>query len=329
VTAFWRDRPTLVTGATGFVGGWLVPALVARQAAVVCLVRDWIPDSEFVARGLPAQVSVVRGDARDQALVERVLGEYEVDTVFHLAAQAVVGIADRNPISTFETNVRGTWTVLEACRRSPAVRQIIVASSDKAYGSHSTLPYHEDMALQGRFPYDASKSCVDLITQCYAATYGLPVIISRCANLYGGGDLHWNRLVPGTIRSALRGERPIVRSNGRMMRDYLYVEDGVLAYLTLAEALEARRDLVGRAFNFGHRDPITVLGLVRKILDVCGRDDLAPDVRDEAEHEIFDQYLDPSRARAELGWEARFTHEAGLSRAVDWYREFLGRTGER
>ena len=254
--------PDLLTGATGFVGGWLVPALVARQAAVVCLVRDWVPDSELVARGLPAQVSVVRGDARDQALVERILGEYEVNTVFHLAAQAVVGIADRNPISTFESNVRGTWTVLEACRRSPAVGQIIVASSDKAYGSHSTLPYHEDMALQGRFPYDASKSCADLIAQSYAATYGLPVIISRCANLYGGGDLNWNRLVPGTIRSVLRGDRPIVRSNGHMIRDYMYVEDGVMAYLTLAEALEGQRALSGRAFNFGHHDPITVLGLV-------------------------------------------------------------------
>jgi CDP-glucose 4,6-dehydratase len=323
VSTFWRDRPTLVTGGTGFVGSWLVRALVARQATVVCLVRDWVPGSELTARGFPERVRIVRGDVCDQALVERALGEYEINTVFHLAAQAVVGIANRNPVSTFDTNIRGTWTLLEACRRSPAVRQIVTASSDKAYGSHSTLPYDESMALQGRFPYDLSKSCADLIAQSYAATYGLPVVISRCANLYGGGDLHWNRVVPGTIRSVLRGERPIIRSNGRMIRDYMYVEDGVLAYLTLGESLEGRRELAGRAFNFGHREPITVLALVEQILGVCRRTDLTPDVRNEAEREIADQYLDPSRARAELGWETKFTHEVGLAHAVEWYRGFL------
>jgi CDP-glucose 4,6-dehydratase len=256
-------------------------------------------------------------------LIERVLGEYEIDTVFHLAAQAVVGIASRNPPSTLDTNIRGTWTVLEACRRSPLVRQIVVASSDKAYGPHSTLPYREDMSLQGRFPYDVSKSCADLIAQSYAATYALPVVISRCANLYGGGDLNWNRIAPGTIRAALRGERPIIRSDGQRLRDYLYVDDGVSACLMLAEALAAGRVQAGAAFNFGHREPITVLAFVEQILAVCGRPDLVPDIRGEAVHEIPDQYVDPSRAAAMLGWEARFAHPEGLTRTYDWYRRFL------
>jgi len=325
MTPFWRDRPTLVTGATGFLGGWLVPALLERSATVVCLVRDWVGESELVRRGCLDRVSVVRGDLRDQELMERILGEYQVDTVFHVAAQAVVEIANRNPISTLDSNIRGTWTILEACRRSPTVRQIVVASSDKAYGSHTTLPYNENMALQGRFPYDVSKSCADLITQSFAATYDLPVCITRCANLFGGGDLNWNRLVPGTIRSALRGETPIIRSDGTPLRDYLYVADGVSAYLTLAEALSQRRDLAGLSFNFGHREPVTVLGLVEKILKACGRPELVPEVRGEAEHEILDQYLDSSRVREMLGWNAQFTHEEGLERAVAWYRDFLRR----
>jgi CDP-glucose 4,6-dehydratase len=323
VSGFWRDRPTLVTGATGFLGGWLVQALVEQGAAVVCLVRDWVPQCELVRRGLLERVRSVRGDVRSQALLERTLGEYEVDTVFHLAAQTAVGIASRNAVSTLDSNIRGTWTVLEACRRSPLVRQVVLASSDKAYGSHPALPYSEDMPLQGRFPYDVSKSCADLIAQSYASTFGVPVVISRCANLYGGGDLNWSRLVPGTIRSALRGEPPVIRSDGRPMRDYLYVADGVAAYLTLAEAIAGRRDLAGQAFNFGHRQPVAVLTMVERILEVCGRPDLRPDVRGEAEHEIPDQYLDPSRARAVLGWEAGVGHADGLARAVQWYRDFL------
>ena len=329
MTAFWRDRPTLVTGATGFLGGWLVPALLARNAAVVCLVRDWVGECELLRSSCLDRVRIVRGDVRNQTVVERTLGEYEVDTVFHLAAQAVVGIAGRNPVSTLDTNIRGTWTVLEACRRSPAVRQIVMASSDKAYGSHATLPYDETMALQGRFPYDVSKSCADLIAQSYALTYQLPVVISRCANLYGGGDLNWNRLVPGTVRSALRGEPPVIRSDGRRLRDYLYIEDGVSAYLILAEALSARRELSGSAFNFGHSLPVTVLALVEQILAACNRPELAPDIRAEAEHEIADQYLDPSRALEELGWQAQFAHQAGLARTVDWYRDHLAKADPR
>jgi CDP-glucose 4,6-dehydratase len=320
---FWRDRPTLLTGATGFLGGWLLRRLVELGAAPVCLVRDWMPSSELVAGRLLDRVPVVRGDVTDQPLVERVLGEYEVDTVLHLAAQTVVPIANRNPVSTLATNVQGTWTVLEAARRSPAVKQIVLASSDKAYGPSPTLPYDETMPLRGRHPYDVSKACADLVAQAYAATYALPVVITRCGNFYGGGDLNWNRLVPGTIRSAVRGERPVIRSDGKPVRDYLYVEDGVTAYLTAAEALAARRDLAGEAFNFGHSRRVTVLDMARQVLAACGRTDLEPDVRAEATHEIPDQSLDSARARRDLGWTPRFTLDEALGRTVAWYRRFL------
>jgi CDP-glucose 4,6-dehydratase len=333
VNEFWRDRPTLVTGATGLLGGWLVRRLREQRADVVCLVRDWVPQCELFTghheraarRPLIEQVKVVRGDVCDPALLDRALGEYEIDTVFHLAAQTIVGIANRNPTSTLETNVKGTWTVLEACRRSLTVKQIVLASSDKAYGAQASLPYSEQTPLEGRHPYDVSKSCADLIAQAYAVTYGLPVAITRCGNFYGGGDLNWNRIVPGTIRSALLGERPIIRSDGTSARDYLYVEDGVSAYLTLAEALAARRELTGEAFNFGHNQPVTVLDLVRQILGLCGRADLAPEVRAEAAHEISHQSLDPSKARRKLGWEPRFSLQEGLQYSIEWYREFLGR----
>jgi CDP-glucose 4,6-dehydratase len=259
MSAFWRDRPVFVTGATGLLGGWLVRRLRELEADVVCLVRDWVPQCELAVSGELSRVKVVRGDVRDGALLERALGEYEIDTLFHLAAQTVVGVANRNPLSTFETNIQGTWALLEACRRAPTVRHIVLASSDKAYGASEILPYTEETPLQGRHPYDVSKSCADLIAQAYAATYGLPVAITRCGNLYGGGDLNWNRIVPGTIRAALRGERPVIRSDGRGVRDYLYVEDGVSAYLALAEALSGgRRQATGdrRQTTEGRRQTI-------------------------------------------------------------------------
>src|SRR5215213_3199839 len=233
---FWQDRPTLVTGATGLLGGWLVRRLLQAEAQVVCLVRDWAPQSEFVRGRLIDRVNVVNGDVRSQSLLERVLGEYEIDTVIHLAAQTIVGIANRNPVSTFKSNIGGTWALLEACRRSPTVKQIVVASSDKAYGEHKQLPYTEDAPLVARHPYDVSKSCADLIAQSYAATFNLPLAITRCGNLYGGGDLNWSRIVPGTIRSVLRGQRPIIRSDGNFIRDYFYVEDGAAVYMLLAES---------------------------------------------------------------------------------------------
>lgn len=323
MNSFWSRRTVLVTGCTGLLGSWLTRALVAQGASVVGLVRDWVPESELVRSGILQQIRVVRGDLKDQQVLERALGEYEVDTVFHLGAQTIVGIANRNPVSTFEANVQGTWALLEACRRSPAVRQILVASSDKAYGTHEQLPYTEDAPLQGRHPYDVSKSCADLITQSYAVTYGLPVCITRCGNLYGGGDLNWNRLIPGTIRSTLAGEPSIIRSDGSLIRDYFYVEDGVAAYLALAEQLAERRELIGHAFNFSNEIQVTVLELVREILRLSGREDLAPEVRGEAMHEIPHQYLDATKAREMLNWKPHYTLDQGLERTLAWYADFL------
>jgi CDP-glucose 4,6-dehydratase len=319
---FWRDRRTFVTGATGLVGGWLTRRLLELGAEVVCLVRDWVPRSELVRSGLLERVSVVRGDLVDHAALERILAEYEIKTVLHLAAQAIVTVANRNPLSTFETNVKGTWLLLEACRRSQTVEQIVVASSDKAYGEQHELPYKESAPLLARHPYDVSKACVDLIAQSYAASYALPVIISRCGNFYGGGDLNWNRIVPGTIRSVLRGEAPVIRSDGEYVRDYFYVEDGAAVYTLLAERLAQNPSLRGRAFNFSYESPITVLELVRRILGAMGSE-LTPEVRSESTNEIRRQYLSAESARRELSWSPCFTLDTGLRHAIAWYREFL------
>jgi CDP-glucose 4,6-dehydratase len=323
MTAFWQDRPTLVTGATGLVGGWLVKRLLAAGADVVCLVRDWVPDCEMMRSRDLERVKVVRGDIRDQALLERALGEYEVDTVIHLAAQTIVGIANRNPIGTFESNIQGTWCVLEACRRSPRVQQIVCASSDKAYGDQEVLPYNEDTPLQGQHPYDVSKSCSDLITYTYAKSYGLPVVTTRCGNFYGGGDLNWNRIVPGTIRSALRGQSPVIRSDGQFVRDYFYVEDGANVYMTLAEQLAGRRELIGHAFNFSNEIQVTVLDLVERILRQMNVA-VAPEIRNEASNEIRHQYLSAEKARRMLDWHPLFTLDQGLEKTISWYKDFLG-----
>jgi CDP-glucose 4,6-dehydratase len=289
-------------------------------------VRDWVPQSEAARSGLLDRVAVVRGDVCDQNLLERTLGEYEVATVIHLAAQTIVGVANRNPVGTFQSNIAGTWSLLEACRRSPTVRQIVVASSDKAYGDQVELPYSEDSPLLGRFPYDVSKACSDLIAQSYAATYELPVVVTRCGNFYGGGDLNWNRIVPGTIRSVLRGQRPVVRSDGQYVRDYFYVEDGAAAYTLLAERLAANPGLRGEAFNFSIESRVTVLELVRRILSLLGSD-LEPDVRNEASHEIREQFLSAEKARRVLDWRPLFTLDEGLGRTVAWYRDFLEAAG--
>jgi CDP-glucose 4,6-dehydratase len=323
---FWRDRPVLVTGATGLLGGWIVQTLVDLRADVVCLVRDWVPQSELVRRGMLERVKVARGDVRDQALLERVMNEFEVATVLHLAAQTIVGTANRNPVSTFETNIAGTWALLEASRRCATVKQIVIASSDKAYGDQPKLPYTEDMPLQGSHPYDASKSCADLIAQTYAKVYGVPVAITRCGNFYGGGDLNWNRIVPGTIRSVLRGERPIIRSDGNFVRDYIYAEDAVGAYLYLAEKLARSPKLRGEAFNFSNETQISVRDLVAKILAQMDSR-LKPIVRNEASNEIRHQYLSAAKARRVLGWKPRYTLDTGLRRTIAWYRKALAEGG--
>ncbi len=319
---FWLDRPTLVTGGTGLVGSWLLKSLSEAGADVVCLVRDWVPKSEAVRSGTLEKIRQVRGDVRDQACLERTLGEYEIDTVFHLAAQTIVGIANRNPISTFETNIAGTWALLEASRRSPRVRQIVIASSDKAYGDQEILPYAENAPLEGRHPYDVSKSCADLISHTYARTYALPVTITRCGNFYGGGDLNWNRIVPGTIRSITRGQTPVVRSDGQSIRDYFYVEDGAYAYMLLAERLAEDRALAGEAFNFSNEIQISVLDLVNRIRAEMGSS-VEPQILNEASNEIRHQYLDASKARRVLGWHPQFDLESGLSRTAGWYRQFF------
>jgi len=320
--SFWSGRPVLVTGGTGLVGSWLTSKLREAGADTVCLIRDWVPQSELVRSGTIDQVTVVRGDIRDRDLIERTLGEYEIDTVIHLAAQTIVGIANRNPVSTFESNIQGTWNLLEACRRSPAVRSIVVASSDKAYGDQEELPYDESTPLEGRHPYDVSKSCADLIAQAYAKTYDLPVSVTRCGNFYGGGDLNWNRIVPGTIRSVIRGERPVIRSDGQFVRDYFYVEDGAAAYLLLAEQLHGRSELRGQAFNFSNEIQVTVCELVQRILRLMGSD-LEAEIRNEASNEIRHQYLNASRAREMLGWAPLFTLDQGLERTLAWYRDYL------
>jgi CDP-glucose 4,6-dehydratase len=323
---FWQDRPTLVTGATGLVGGSLTRRLVEAGADAVCVIRDWVPQSELISSGLVNKVKTIRGDIRDQAFLERALGEYEVNTVIHLAAQTIVGIANRNPVSTFESNITGTWNLLEACRRSPQVKSIVLASSDKAYGDQEQLPYGEKTPLEGRHPYDVSKSCADLIGQTYAITYKLPVAITRCGNFYGGGDLNWNRIVPGTIRSIVRGQRPIIRSDGQYVRDYFYVEDGAAAYMLLAEMVAARPDLHGEAFNFSYENQITVVELAETILKRM-KSQLSPEIRNEANNEIKRQYLSAEKAKDVLGWKPLFTMEEGLDRTIEWYSRFLQPSG--
>ncbi|HUI90537.1 MAG TPA: GDP-mannose 4,6-dehydratase [Anaerolineales bacterium] len=319
---FWLDRPTFVTGGTGLVGSWLVRRLIEVGADVVCLVRDWVPQSELVREKLIDHVKVVRGDIRDRETLERTLGEYEIETVIHLAAQTIVTIANRNPLSTFETNIAGTWNLLEACRRSPKVKQIVIASSDKAYGDQETLPYSESTPLQGRHPYDVSKSAADLIANTYAVSFDVPVAITRCGNFYGGGDLNWNRIVPGTIRSILRGQRPIIRSDGQYIRDYFYVEDGAAAYMLLAEKLAGNPNLKGEAFNFSNEIQVTVFEIVEHILQLM-HSKLKPEIRNEVQNEIHHQYLSAEKARRVLNWHPLFSLEQGLNKTIKWYKDFL------
>jgi len=320
--SFWLDRPVFITGCAGFLGSWLTIALVEAGAAVVGLIRDEVPFSHLRRSGYRDRIAVVRGCVTDYELVERTLNEYEIDTVFHLAAQTIVPIANRAPLSTFDTNIKGTWTVLEAARRSPKISRVAIASSDKAYGVHEELPYTEDAPLLGCYPYDASKACAEFIARTYAATFDLPVAITRCANLYGGGDLNWSRIFPGTIRSAIRGEPPIIRSDGTLLRDYLYVKDAVSAYMTLAERLD-RPDVKGEAFNFGMDNPKSVLETVQTIIAVSNHPELEPVVLNDAPGEIQAQYLDSSKARLVLGWTPRYSLEEGLRETMEWYQEFL------
>jgi CDP-glucose 4,6-dehydratase len=319
---FWDDRNVFVTGCTGILGAWTTRELVQRGANVVGLVRDRVPGSLVLQTPEWSSVTAVHGDVEDFDLVERALNEYEIETVLHLAAQTIVGTANRSPLSTFESNIKGTWVLLEAARRTRSVRRVVVASSDKAYGEHERLPYDETFALRGRHPYDVSKSCADLIAQAYHTTWGLPVAITRCGNLYGGGDLNWNRIVPGTVKSLLRRERPIIRSDGTYVRDYFYVLDAVYAYLALAERMDDT-SLWGEAFNFSNEIQVTVLDLVHAIRAQMNAEALEPIILNETRAEIPHQYLSAEKARRVLGWSPAFDLERGLRETIAWYREFF------
>lgn len=319
---FWQDRSVLVTGCTGLLGSWMTEELVSRGAKVVGLIRDWVPQSRLYRAGLVDKISTVYGSIIDIDTLERTISEYEVDTVFHLAAQTIVGVANREPLGTFETNIKGTWNLLEACRRVGKVSRIIVASSDKAYGDQELLPYNESTPLQGEHPYDVSKSCADLICRTYAVTYNLPVVVTRCGNFYGGGDLNFNRIVPDTIRSALRDKPVIIRSDGSYIRDYFYVKDGVLAYLHLAEMMNDPQ-LWGEAFNFSNELQISVLEMVEKVLKLMNKSYLQPLILNQANNEIRHQYLSATKAKKLLNWKSHYDLEIGLQETIEWYKDFL------
>ena len=326
----WRQRRVLVTGCTGVLGSWLVLRLLELGADVVGLVRDWVPRSQLVLSGAAERIVTVRGDVTDATLTERIFSEYEIETCFHLAAQTTVGIANEVPVPTFETNIRGTWLMLEGARRWRGLRQMIVASSDKAYGEHEQLPYTEQAALQGAHPYDVSKTCADVLTRAYAHTYGMGAAVTRCANMFAGGDLNWNRVVPGTMRSLLQGKRPVVRSDGSMRRDYLYVKDVVAAYITLAEAMEVDPNShKGMAYNFGLGQPISVLDLVALMTEISAHPGLKPMVENTASNEIQDQYLASDLAIERLGWRPQYSLREGLTETMAWYSDYFSSIQDR
>ncbi len=320
---FWKFRNVFVTGGTGLLGSTLVKALVDKKANVTVLVRDGVHNSYFFMQGLDKKVNIVRGDLQNYLLLERAINEYEIDTVFHLAAQAIVGTANRSPLATFDSNIRGTWHVLEAARVSKLVKRVVVASSDKAYGSQANLPYTEDTPLQGEHPYDVSKSCTDLIALSFFKTYGLPVAVTRCGNLYGPGDLNWNRIIPDTIRHLYMGKQPVIRSDGTFIRDYLFLPDAVDAYLTIAENIDKCK---GEAFNISTMNKLTVLELVQMIIRLCGVN-CEPIILNQVHGEIKHQYLASEKIKQVLNWTPKHTIEDGLKETIFWYKEFLTKYG--
>lgn len=321
MTNYWENRNVLVTGCTGFLGSWLCEELINAKANVVGIIRDWVPKSRLLSENMTSSMTSVRAPIEDLSAIERTINEYEIETVFHLAAQTIVGTANRDPVGTFETNIKGTWNLLEACRRIGSVKNIVVASSDKAYGIQENLPYDETMNLNGNFPYDVSKACTDLLAQSYYASFELPVCITRCANFYGGGDLNFNRLVPGTIMSLLRGENPLIRSDGSYIRDYLYIKDAARACMKLAEKMETS-EIKGEAFNISSEVRCRADELVHRITTIMGLETLQPIIQNQASREIPHQYLSSKKSMDLLEWEPAYSLEQGLIETIHWYEKF-------
>lgn len=321
--SYWSGKRVLVTGASGMVGAWLTRWLVDAGAHTVAFISDADPQSELIRSGYINHVTVMNGRLENYDDIERAINNQEVDSIFHLGAQPIVGAADRSPRHTFESNIQGTWNLLDSARvLNGMVKRIVVASSDKAYGTQSVLPYTEDMSLNGDHPYEVSKSCTDLISTTYARTYGLPVTIARCGNIYGGGDLNWNRIVPGTFRSLLRSEQPVLRSDGTFIRDYLHVDDIVQAYLLLGESTD-KPELAGQGFNFSDESPLTVMQVYNAICAAAGKPGTKPKILNTATGEIKDQYLNSSKAHDVLGWHAKVSLNDGLAKSFDWYKSLL------
>ena len=318
--SYWNGKTVFVTGATGLMGGWLVKALMREGAEIVALVRDQVPKSMLVRERLIDQITTVSGDLESLPTLERAIAEYNPHTVFHLAAQPLVQVAKRDPVGTLRANVMGTWNVMEACRITGRAH-VVVASSDKAYGATDNLPYRETHPLQGRYPYDVSKSCTDLIAQMYAATYGVKTAIARCGNLFGGGDLNFDRTIPGLIKATLANERFVIRSDGQFVRDFLYVKDAAESYLILGQRLSEDKSISGEAFNFSLEERLTVLEIVQMALRIMGRSDLKPVIQNIVTTEVREQYLDASKARERLGWRPKYGMEEAIRETVAWYRE--------
>ena len=323
VKRYWEDRKVFVTGATGLVGGWLIKKLIELNSDVVVLIRDFVPNSTFMKQKFFEKVTVINGDLSDSVFLRRVLNEYEVTNIIHLASQTTVPIANRSPISTYESNIRGTWNLLEASNfEKKIIKSVVIASSDKAYGESRTLPYTEETPLNAIYPYDVSKACADLISRSYANVFDVPVAITRCGNFFGGGDLNWNRLIPGTIRSLIKKQQPIIRSNGNLIRDYIYVEDVVSAYIKLSEFLSHNIEIKVQAFNFSNESKKTVLDITNLIIKLI-KSNLEPIIMNEGENEISEQFLDASKAKKNLGWQPEYKIEEGLRKTINWYKEYF------